>query len=206
MIRRGHSGKIDANQPDIVKHLRAIGCSVQSLATVGDGCPDILVGLQGLNIVLEIKDPSQIPSKRRMTEPEETWHLGWKGQKAVVETAKEAEKAIWRHVQTHQAHAPTPVVDRIVRGRRLDQYAQRSLRELVNELATLHPHDFNSTEIALLHAEMAYSATEIEPERWSDLIRDRWNAWNVVYTRSPKARPTLQKWFADGTFGRMPPA
>jgi len=43
--------KVDANQPEIVETLRACGASVQSIHTVGQGCPDILVGAEGLTIV-----------------------------------------------------------------------------------------------------------------------------------------------------------
>lgn len=39
------AGRIDANQAEIVKALRAIGCSVQSLAGVGNGCADLVVNL-----------------------------------------------------------------------------------------------------------------------------------------------------------------
>ena len=44
--------KIDDNQPEIVKALREIGCSVQSLASVGGGCADLLVGYQGINVTI----------------------------------------------------------------------------------------------------------------------------------------------------------
>lgn len=37
-------GRVDANQPEIVRALRDIGASVVSLANVGQGCGDILVG------------------------------------------------------------------------------------------------------------------------------------------------------------------
>ena len=37
--------KVDANQAAIVKALREYGCSVTHLHRVGDGCPDLLVGI-----------------------------------------------------------------------------------------------------------------------------------------------------------------
>ena len=33
--------RIDANQPEIVKSFRKLGCTVQHLHMVGDGCPDL---------------------------------------------------------------------------------------------------------------------------------------------------------------------
>ena len=49
------AAKIDANQTEIVKALRQVGASVQSLASTGKGCPDLLVGFRGVNWLLEVK-------------------------------------------------------------------------------------------------------------------------------------------------------
>jgi Holliday junction resolvase len=84
--------KIDANQPDIVKSLRQAGCSVLSLAPMGKGCVDLLVGKGGKNFMLEVKDPSQKPSQRKLTDDERAFHAAWLGQIAIVETAEEALK------------------------------------------------------------------------------------------------------------------
>ena len=46
--------KVDANQAAIVKVLRQMGASVQPLHTVGQGTPDLLVGIQGRNYLLEV--------------------------------------------------------------------------------------------------------------------------------------------------------
>ena len=82
-------GKIDANQPSIVKALRSIGASVQSLASVGSGTPDVLVGWNGANYLFEIKNGLLIPSKRVLTPMERQWHEAWRGQVGVVETLGE---------------------------------------------------------------------------------------------------------------------
>ena len=50
------AAKIDANHGDIVEALRGIGCSVLSLAPLGKGAPDLLVGYWGRNTILEVKD------------------------------------------------------------------------------------------------------------------------------------------------------
>jgi hypothetical protein len=83
--------KIDANQAEIVAVLRRAGCTVQSLATIGCGCPDLLVGVRGKNALLEVKDINQPPSKKRLTEDEWEWQRGWKGS---VETIYSAEQAL----------------------------------------------------------------------------------------------------------------
>lgn len=77
-------GRLDDNQQDIVKALRKCCVSVQSLASVGKGCPDILVGFRGRNWLFEIKNPEQVPSKQRLTKDEELWHFGWRGRVHVV--------------------------------------------------------------------------------------------------------------------------
>jgi hypothetical protein len=86
--------RIDANQSLIVKQLRAIGATVQSLADLGKGVPDLLVGWRGQNWLMEIKDWKQPPSKRRLTPDEKKWHQSWNGQVHVVETFDEALKII----------------------------------------------------------------------------------------------------------------
>lgn len=86
--------RIDANQPKIVKDLRAMGYTVQSLADVGDGTPDIVVGKNQQNWLFEIKDWKQPPSKRRLTPKEKLWHQLWRGQVCVIETVDDALKAM----------------------------------------------------------------------------------------------------------------
>jgi hypothetical protein len=87
-VRR--AGRIDGNQVEIVAALRKAGASVQHLHGVGHGCPDLLVGKNGVNLLIEVKDPSQKPSQRRLTADETFWHAAWRGQTCVVETAEEA--------------------------------------------------------------------------------------------------------------------
>jgi Holliday junction resolvase len=72
--------RLDQNHPEIVDSLRRVGFSVQSLATVGCGCPDIIVGTGGQNYLFEIKDGDKVPSKRKLTPDEMGWHAAWKGQ------------------------------------------------------------------------------------------------------------------------------
>jgi hypothetical protein len=86
--------RVDQNQPVIVQALRAVGATVQPLHTVKHGCPDLLVGYRGANFVLEVKNPAQRPSDRKLTPDEKAWHEAWRGQKAVIETIDEALKII----------------------------------------------------------------------------------------------------------------
>jgi len=82
--------RTDSNQPAIVKIFRSLGCSVQHLHTVGQGCPDILVGKLGVNLMVEIKDGSRGPSDRKLTIDEMNWHKEWSGQVCVIESDQDA--------------------------------------------------------------------------------------------------------------------
>lgn len=87
--------KVDANHGAIVSALRKLGCRVQSLAEVGDGCPDLLVGVASVSgrrlVVLEVKDGSRFPSERTLTAAEEAWHRLWAGFPVhVVESVEQA--------------------------------------------------------------------------------------------------------------------
>lgn len=73
------AAKVDANQPAIVAALREAGATVQSLAAIGDGCPDLLVGYQGVTLLMEIKDGTKPPSARRLTPDQLAWHGAWRG-------------------------------------------------------------------------------------------------------------------------------
>jgi hypothetical protein len=83
------AAKVDANQTEIVKHLRALEASVQILSTVGKGCPDLLVGYEGHNILMEVK-----VKKGKLTPDQVVWHNGWRGIVIIVRTPAEAEAAL----------------------------------------------------------------------------------------------------------------
>ena len=82
--------KVDTNQTQIVKELRRVGMDVQHLHGVGQGCPDILVGYRGRNILLEIKKDE----KAKLTPDQVIWHQTWRGQVAVVSNPQAAIKAV----------------------------------------------------------------------------------------------------------------
>jgi Holliday junction resolvase len=73
------AAKIDANQEAVVIALRATGATVQSLAAIGKGVPDLLVGHQGQTFLIEVKDGKKAPSARQLTEDQVKWHGEWKG-------------------------------------------------------------------------------------------------------------------------------
>ena len=90
------AARVDDNQPAVVKKLREAGATVQPLHAVGDGCPDLLVGYRGENILLEVKDGSKPPSKRKLTDDQIEWHGSWSGRVYVVNSPDDALECIWR--------------------------------------------------------------------------------------------------------------
>jgi hypothetical protein len=92
-----HHPRLDNNHQAIVATLRELGYSVQSLASVGGGCPDIVVGWSGRNWLFEIK-PVGSPSRKRLTDAEEGWHFNWRGQVHIISSAEEALAIIWASI------------------------------------------------------------------------------------------------------------
>lgn len=88
------AAKIDANQNEIVEALRKIGCSVQILSSVGKGCPDILVGRNGMNYLIEIKDGNKPKSAQKLTPDQVEWHEKWNGSVVVINSAEQALKIV----------------------------------------------------------------------------------------------------------------
>ena len=86
--------RVDINQKEIVEVLRKLGCSVAVTSMVGKGFPDIVVGRNGKNWLLEIKDGNQPPSKRSLTDYEFIFHENWKGQIAIVNNVEQAIEVI----------------------------------------------------------------------------------------------------------------
>lgn len=76
----------DANQAAIVARLEQVGATVMDLHGVGRGCPDLLVGFQGRNLLMEVKREDG----GRLEDSQKVFMATWRGQKALVRTPDEA--------------------------------------------------------------------------------------------------------------------
>lgn len=83
------AAKVDANHGEIVAALQKIGASVQSLAQIGQGCPDVLVAFRNAMFLLEIKS-----GKGKPNELQKRWHITWCAPVHVVYTPDDALRAI----------------------------------------------------------------------------------------------------------------
>jgi len=76
--------KVDNNHQEIIKALREIGASVFDTSSLGRGFPDIVVGWQGVNYLVEIKTP-----KGKPTEQQINFFVKWLGQAVLVRSASD---------------------------------------------------------------------------------------------------------------------
>lgn len=84
------AAKVDSNQSAIVSVLRAMGCSVQPLHTVGGGVPDLLCALLETNFLVEVKDGAKPPSAQKLTPDQIEWHKSWKAPVYIVNSTETA--------------------------------------------------------------------------------------------------------------------
>ena len=81
--------KVDRNQPAIVEELRGAGASVLLLHQVGHGCPDVLIGWRGVNLLVEIKS-----DVGKLTDDEREFFDTWRGQVTIVRTVEDARRLL----------------------------------------------------------------------------------------------------------------
>lgn len=72
------NAKVDDNQKEIVTALRKCGATVLITSQLKN-CFDILVGYNGVNYIMEIKDGKKPPSQRKLTIGELKFKNTWKG-------------------------------------------------------------------------------------------------------------------------------
>ncbi|WP_333609339.1 hypothetical protein [Arsukibacterium sp.] len=82
--------KTDANQQEIVGFFRLNGFSVAITSAAHDGFPDLVIGFNGITVLVEVKDGSLVPSKRRLTPKQIEFHNEFKGAITVVESIEQA--------------------------------------------------------------------------------------------------------------------
>jgi Holliday junction resolvase len=84
-VRR--ASRTDSTQSAIVDALRGYGCSVTSLAPVGRGCPDLLVGIRKRTGLIECKTDLTAKSKTQgLTADQIKWWDEWRGGPVAIVT------------------------------------------------------------------------------------------------------------------------
>lgn len=76
--------RVDQNQSEVVTLFRRLGASVLILSEVGRGCPDLLIGINLTNYLVEVKDGAKPMSQQKLTLAEGEFFQNWKGQVCIV--------------------------------------------------------------------------------------------------------------------------
>ena len=84
----------DGNHKEIIQAFRDLGATVFDTASLGSGFPDCVVGMRGNNVLVEIKDGSLPPSKRKLTPDELKFHATWQGKVVIINNIDEAIELI----------------------------------------------------------------------------------------------------------------
>ena len=78
--------KVDLNQQEIVRELRAMGYSVRHTHIIGKGFPDIVIGKHGVSVLVEIKRAGE-----PLTHDEKEFFETWKGSAIIGMTAEQID-------------------------------------------------------------------------------------------------------------------
>ena len=92
--------RIDLNQKDIVGHLRTLGASVLHTHQLGHGAPDIVAGINGVNVLIEIKN-----GDKPLTTDEVLFHETWRGYVCVLRSLDDATQLFYAMTE---ATPPSP--------------------------------------------------------------------------------------------------
>lgn len=84
----------DGNHKEIIQAFRDLGASVFDTASLGSGFPDIVIGMKGSNVLVEIKDGLLPPSKRKLTPDEIKFHELWRGKVVIINNVDEVIELI----------------------------------------------------------------------------------------------------------------
>ncbi len=89
-----YAKRTDSNQTELVKLARKMGASVWITSSLGNGAPDFVLGVRGINLLVECKDGEKSPSQRKLTPCEQLFHLSWNGQIAIISSTDELVQLI----------------------------------------------------------------------------------------------------------------
>lgn len=90
------AARLDGNHHEIADYLERHQWTVWNTSGLGDGFPDLIVSREycgkQFTAVVEIKDPAKVPSKRKLTEKEQTFRDNWQGAYVLAETGPQAHE------------------------------------------------------------------------------------------------------------------
>lgn len=81
--------RVDANHRNLVRDLRSVGVSVLDTHTLGAGAPDLVVGYQGVNLLVEVKS-----RKGKQNPCQKDFGALWHGRYIVAKSAEEVLRCL----------------------------------------------------------------------------------------------------------------
>jgi hypothetical protein len=103
------AARVDVNHPEIVDALRKAGASVLSLASLGEGCPDLLVAHHRAGTFLvEVKrplGPQGGESRSSLNQLQRDFLAAWRGR---IELVRSPEDAVRLLGYPHRRHHAAP--------------------------------------------------------------------------------------------------
>lgn len=82
-------GTKDLNHDDIAETFEQLGCSVLHTHEVGGGFPDMVIGLVGITVLVEIKNPDTGYGKAGLTKSQRRFGDLWRGGRVHVVMTKD---------------------------------------------------------------------------------------------------------------------
>ena len=79
----------DANHQEIKRAFEALGCSVLDLYAVGGGCPDLLIGRLGVNVLVEVKTEAGDYTPAQLE-----FNATWRGRRETVRNLSDVEAVV----------------------------------------------------------------------------------------------------------------
>lgn len=86
----GHAKRVDANQSEIVEGLRKEGASVSITSALGDGAPDLIIGIPQTNILAEVKNPKTRYGRKGLNSLQRAFSDWWTGPFTIIYTLQDA--------------------------------------------------------------------------------------------------------------------
>jgi len=84
------AARVDDNQREIASVFRKLGASVVITSAVGQGFPDLVIGIHGVTCLVEVKDGKKRKSATQLTTDQEIFHSEFCGMIAIVKTVDDA--------------------------------------------------------------------------------------------------------------------
>ena len=93
------AAKRDANHAPIVNTFRQMGCTVFETDRVGEGFPDVVLGLLGASHLIEIKNPATHYGRGGLNKTQSAFAASWRGSPVTVITSEDEAMAFVRDIR-----------------------------------------------------------------------------------------------------------